>query len=63
MAGKDPANIEQGGKELPYAEGGRVVQVEIGEERIGEGRDSPPSSNPSDDIGGAAARLASCSGQ
>jgi len=40
-----------------------VVRAEIGEGQIEEGRDSPPSSNPSDYIGGAGARLAGCLGQ
>ena len=59
-AGKVPENIEKGSRELPYVqEGGRtVVRVEIGEGQIEEGRDFPPSSTPSDDIGGVGARLA-----
>ena len=63
-------NIEKGSREFLYAqEGGRmVVRAEIGkgrieEEQIEEERGSPPSSNPSDDVGGAGARLAGRSSQ
>ena len=40
-----------------------AVWAEIGEGQIEEGRDSLPSSNPSDDIGGVGARLAGRSSQ
>lgn len=58
-------NIEKGSRELPCArEGGTMaVWAEIGEGQIEEGRDSLPSSNPSDDIGGVGARLAGRSSQ
>ena len=65
MVGKVLESTEsKGSREPPCAEEGRMaVRAEIGEGQIGKVQDSPPSSNLSDGIGGAAARLASCSGQ
>jgi len=61
--GKVLENIGKGSMELQHAEeGGRTaVRAETEEGQIEEGRGSPPSSNPPDDIGGGEARLAGCS--